>query len=540
MENKLNALYQYSTSLGEATTIEEISKKSLEIIKKSLGFTFISFQLVERDELVAIDYLDEKTPEEERTYLRLPINGKGVTTRVVREKQSILINNTKNDPDFFVGTGGNSLSELAVPIIIENKVVGVLNVENKKPNAFTLEDQHLLEIFAIHISAALERINRIDDLEQLVRKRTEEIRIIEKRYKDIIDVTGNQAWEYDFNTNKIWVSGSVVSPELGKEFTVNLEDYLNLQTASIVEEDRTRVNNEISYALSEKIAFNTEYRVKTSEGIRWYQVTSSVSKDEKGNPEKMLGISIDITEIKKMQEQLERQNIVLKELDDMKNRFISTISHELRTPITSFKGYLEIIDDKVDELPDDVQKYFEVLDRNTDRLITLTDDLLDQQRIQTGRLQISTEIVDITKILIDAINEIKVLTDQKDIRIETEIQTDIPIITADPVRIQQILVNLLHNAYKFSPDNTKIKTSIKKEQDKIHIVVSDNGIGLTEDQISLLFKPFPGIEHGMNIVGTGLGLSICRGLIELHGGKIWAESEGLEKGSSFHFILPVS
>ena len=158
MENKLNALYQYSTSLGDATTIEEISKKSLEIIKNSLGFSFISFQVVEGDELVAIDYLDEKTPEEERTYLRLPINGKGITTRVVREKKSILLNNTKNDPDFFVGTGGDSLSELAVPIIKENKVVGVLNVENKKPNAFTLEDQHLLEIFAIHISAALEEI----------------------------------------------------------------------------------------------------------------------------------------------------------------------------------------------------------------------------------------------------------------------------------------------------------------------------------------------------------------------------------------------
>ncbi|MCB2171126.1 ATP-binding protein, partial [archaeon] len=101
------------------------------------------------------------------------------------------------------------------------------------------------------------------------------------------------------------------------------------------------------------------------------------------------------------------------------------------------------------------------------------------------------------------------------------------------------LVNLLHNAYKFSPDNSMIEISITLEQDSIHVTVIDNGIGLTEDQVSLLFKPFPGIEHGMNIVGTGLGLSICRGLIELHGGRIWAESEGLGKGSSFHFVLPV-
>jgi signal transduction histidine kinase len=253
----------------------------------------------------------------------------------------------------------------------------------------------------------------------------------------------------------------------------------------------------------------------------------------------MLGISIDITDIKNMQEQLERQNVELRELDEMKNRFISTISHELRTPITSFRGYLEIIEDQKAELPKDVQRYIEILERNTTRLVTLTDDLLDQQRIQTGRLQINTQTVDINKIILDSVNEVKIFTDTKDIKIETTTQEDIPQIQADPVRVQQILVNLLHNAFKFSQENSTITVTETHDDDFVHISVLDKGVGLTEKQLSMLFKPFPGIVHDSNIMGTGLGLSICRGLIELHKGRIWAESEGLGKGTSFHFMLPV-
>lgn len=301
------------------------------------------------------------------------------------------------------------------------------------------------------------------------------------------------------------------------------------------------MRKELDYAVGEKQAFNTEYRIKRKDGqINWYKISSSIYNDEEGIPAKMLGISIDITDIKNMQEKLERQNVELRELDEMKNRFISTISHELRTPITSFRGYLEIIEDQKAELPKDVQRYIEILERNTNRLVTLTDDLLDQQRIQTGRLQINPQPVDINKIILDSVNEIRIFTDTKDIKIKTNIREDIPHIEADPVRVQQILVNLLHNAFKFSQENSTITVTETHDNDFVHISVSDKGVGLTEKQLSILFKPFPGIVHDSNIVGTGLGLSICKGLIELHKGKIWAESEGLEKGTTFHFTLPVN
>lgn len=191
MENKLNALHKHSITLAQIDNMEDIIRRTLSIVKDIFGFYFTSFQIREDNDLVTINYYTRLNPDgvAQKEYLRLPIDGMGITTRAAREKRSILVNDVRDNPDFYGGDIGDTFSELAVPIIQDDKVIGVLNVESDKLNSFTLQDQNILEILANHVAAALDRVNKFENLEELIKKRTEEIKLIEMKYQNSIEAT---------------------------------------------------------------------------------------------------------------------------------------------------------------------------------------------------------------------------------------------------------------------------------------------------------------------------------------------------------------
>jgi signal transduction histidine kinase len=198
------------------------------------------------------------------------------------------------------------------------------------------------------------------------------------------------------------------------------------------------------------------------------------------------------------------------------------------------------MESQLEACPPEFLNYYEIVHRNTMRLGTLTEDLLNQQRIASGKFFIHKEESDICEIIETAITDVSPLLINKGINIERHYEENIPHILADPIRITQIIVNLLDNAAKFSPDKSTIYLKLEKIDDNIKISVRDEGLGLRPEDITKLFKPFPGIEKPNNFVGTGLGLSICKGIVELHNGTITVSSEGINKGSSFSFTLPLN
>ena len=226
------------------------------------------------------------------------------------------------------------------------------------------------------------------------------------------------------------------------------------------------------------------------------------------------------------------------ELGRLKTQFMSTATHEIRTPLTAILGYIELIDD-ASKIPDvkSVTQYYQILKRNALRLSSLTNDLLDMQRLESNRMELYRSKFNLKELVSDIIGEISPLYTEKTITIDQKIDADL-LIWADRDRIQQVLVNFLVNAFKFSPENSRILITAYEDPEKIAVSVVDEGIGIDISDLPKLFTPFPDIEPIVRGKGSGLGLSICKGILELHGGDVWGESEGQGKGSTFTFTLP--
>jgi len=240
-------------------------------------------------------------------------------------------------------------------------------------------------------------------------------------------------------------------------------------------------------------------------------------------------------EIEKGIEERERAEQA-KRLEEMKTSFIRTATHEIRTPLTSIKGYAELAAALIEGGDPTLSSYFEAIMRNTDRLEKLTSNLLDVQRIESGRVELDLEPLDVGGLLSDAAAELEPILMRRGQRLV--VSGGGGRVMGDRDRLMQVVINLAVNASKFSPEGSEIIINVEDEGEGVRVSVLDHGVGIREEDVPKLFKPFPGIRVEGVSGGTGLGLSICRGFVELHGGRIWAESGGPGKGSRFIFTLP--
>ncbi len=226
----------------------------------------------------------------------------------------------------------------------------------------------------------------------------------------------------------------------------------------------------------------------------------------------------------------------LEDADRNKNAFLNALSHELRNPLAAIVAGLSMLD-IVDQNPD-TKKPKEIIKRQTDQLCHLVDDLLDMTRIANNKIQLKLETIDLNTLAQSAALDHRTLFSDKDITLETDICGEPLYVRADPVRLSQVIDNLLHNAYKFTEKNGTVTLATEKREGEAVITVRDNGIGIEPSFLPELFKSF--LQAGHHKGGLGLGLSIVKGIVELHGGRVTAESEGLNKGAAFSVILPLS
>ncbi len=239
---------------------------------------------------------------------------------------------------------------------------------------------------------------------------------------------------------------------------------------------------------------------------------------------------------------LEKANEELKRLDKVKTSFFSMINHEMRTPLTAIIGYIDLLLGR-DSLTPDEKQMIHTIRNNSHRLLDLVNNILDISRIEDGRLTLVRRGIKMRPVVNQAIDAIKPMADKKHIRINIDIPPQIPAVWGDPKRVHQILLNLLSNGVKYTPDTGTITVTAQPSDswDMVKIGVRDTGIGIPCDLLPIIFDRFsrierPEIEH---TVGTGLGLSIAKGLVEVHGGEIWVESEE-GRGTCFTFTLPVA
>ncbi|MFX1599281.1 MAG: PAS domain S-box protein [Promethearchaeota archaeon] len=283
------------------------------------------------------------------------------------------------------------------------------------------------------------------------------------------------------------------------------------------------------------------------------QVNAHLIRDDDNNPMVIEGTFSDITEKFRLEQELleserklREQNIELKKLDKVKNDFITMAAHELKTPLISISGYTDYVLMKhKNQLNPEITTDLETVKRNVNRLEVLMDQLLDVLMIDENELKLQKELTNVSQIINECLDELSYLINEKNLEIMLNIDTDI-VLNVDSTRIFTVFTNLISNAIKFTPDYGWIEISARKENNQYLFEIKDNGIGLVGDEFERLFKKFerikpPIMDEHINIKdsGTGLGLYITKGIIAAHEGKIWASSEGENKGSTFSFTIPI-
>lgn len=238
-------------------------------------------------------------------------------------------------------------------------------------------------------------------------------------------------------------------------------------------------------------------------------------------------------------EELRGANDRLKELDRMKVSFFSMISHELRHPLTVAKGYLELMETGgAGDLTTEMRRYLHIVNENFDHLAGMIDDLLDLSLMEAGRFQIQRQAVRPSSFINHAVQAFTASARDKGLTLESQLPEGLPLVSADPLRVVQVLTNLLQNAIRFTPSGGSITIRARETAREVEVCVADTGIGMPREHLDRIFEHFYQIRRDeSNSHGAGLGLAICREIVRLHGGRIWAESEE-GKGSRFYFTLP--
>ena len=231
----------------------------------------------------------------------------------------------------------------------------------------------------------------------------------------------------------------------------------------------------------------------------------------------------------------------LKELDKAKASFFSMVSHDLRHPIAVAKGYLELIRTGKEKLSDDTIGYVQVAEQEMRYIAEMVDDVLDLSRMDAGYYHIDQQPLQISMMLNQVRAAFRAQAAQRHISLDIEPCEELPLVSADALRLHQVLSNLIENALKFTPERGRITLSAQETNGDVEVIVRDTGVGIDPGEHEKIFDRFYRIKRGEQVEdkGSGLGLAICREIIRLHGGKIWAESN-LGKGAAFHLTLRVA
>ncbi|WP_342591049.1 sensor histidine kinase [Methanohalophilus levihalophilus] len=277
--------------------------------------------------------------------------------------------------------------------------------------------------------------------------------------------------------------------------------------------------------------------------IKWHSIKGKVVEfDNNGSLSKIKGVVEDITKRKESEQLLSETLIREHAANKAKSEFIAEMSHELRTPLNSVIGFSQILDDeKFGSLNDQQHKYIKNISRSGKHLLALVNDLLDISKISAGKLKLDLIPVNINDVFSEANQLIYPLATEKKLDVKINFDNSLPFVLADKKKLRQVLYNLLSNAVKFTNTGGYIEIRARALNSLLRISVSDNGIGIPEEEQKRIFEPFEqaGVPSSTKAEGTGLGLTLVKNLIEMHGGNISVQSEP-GRGSTFSFTIPIS
>jgi signal transduction histidine kinase len=390
---------------------------------------------------------------------------------------------------------GKINSSFDVPLFARDEAVGILNVSSTQKISYSDDDIKLFYTLASQASAAIERLQAVlaaekSKMKLMVERMSEGVIMFDEKDKLVIF---NAAAQEMFG-QKLDLVGSIEEIKKYRKAPRVLDIYLETPYPRIIRSEAMCIENEEN---------------------------------------KSLGTVILLRDVTKE-----------REIEQMKNDFVSLVSHELRTPLAAMKGATDnLLDGIAGQLNAAQENCLMITKRNIDRLGRLISDLLDISRIEAGRIQIDKAPVDMVNLVNDVLRLFQEAAQQRGLKLVTSFAAGLPgQINIDPDKITQVVTNLVGNAVKFTPGGGQITVSVSKNDDSVQVDIVDSGLGIPRQDLDKLFTKFYQVinkdSKETTKKGTGLGLAISKGIVEKHGGKIWVESAA-GKGSKFSFTLPL-
>jgi len=565
-----------TSTLDLSAVLRLIMDKAVELLQAEAG----SLVLADQD-TGALDFEVTAGPgSPDLVGDRLP-PGTGVLGAVVEEGQSIIIRDAQTDPRWYAGvderTGFVTHSMIAVPMVSRGRVVGVIQLLNRLDGVpFDEDDERLLTAFAANAAVSIENARLFTQTDQALAARVEELSMMQRidrelnatlDYNRVMGLTLDRALRMTgADIGLVAVIVEAGDGGRGLRFLANQgypDDLLATYEETAWPLERGIIGRVVRTGppeLVEDVENDPDYAPVVPGMVA--QLTVPIRREDQ-----IVGV---IVLESSQQGRLDRDALELvtrladhaaiaienarlfeqvRQANEAKTDFISFVSHELKQPMTSIKGYADLlVKGAAGELNDAQRGFLETVRSNTDRMNKLVSDLLDISRIESGRIRLEFRRLPVDQVIEDALRTIRRQIEGKQQTLGVNVSPDLPLVWGDRDRVVQILTNLVTNAHKYTPEGGGIAICAKKWSDGrngvaqgefIMCSVSDTGIGISpEDQERMFTKYFRADDPAvMSVAGTGLGLVITKSLVELHGGEIWVESE-LGKGSTFAFTIP--
>ncbi len=464
-------------------------------------------------------------------------------TQLLRQREAAMEVSTRNTR-LVLGSGAllGFLIALSATVSISRELRKRRQVEDELRRAYDDLDERINQR-----TQELEQVNIVLRQEATERQRAQKLlQQSDERFRRALTAARMGTWEWELASDRVTTYGYML-PLYGlsdEQFSGARADFMG----NLHADDNARVEEILARAARGEIDLDTDFRVVWPDGsVHWLMAKGALVSSDDGKLSHMIGINLEITELKNAQQERERLLINEKDLrakaesaNRMKDEFLANVSHELRTPLNAILGWTNLLrKGRLD--PQGVAKALETVERNAKSQTKLIEDLLDTSRIITGQLKLEVQSLDFAGVIRAALESLSPAVEARQIKLTSLLDNAAGPVWGDPQRMQQIVWNLLSNAIRFTPKGGQVQVKVERVNSHVELAVSDTGQGISADFLPHVFERFKQEDasskrkHG----GLGLGLAIVRQLVELHGGQVKAESEGEGKGATFRVILPI-
>ena len=368
----------------------------------------------------------------------------------------------------------------------------------------------------------------------------EDLKQREEQLRLAIEAGDVGLWDVDPDTDGLfWPPRVKAMFGISPEVDVTMADFYN----GLHPEDRDRVTAAFTAAAdpAQRVIYDVEYRTigKEDRVVRWVAAKGRGIFDSHGKCIRVIGAALDVTERRATQESLRLSEERLRAADRKKDEFLATLAHELRNPLAPIGNAAALLQHP-SLTPERLSRYAQMIERQTKAMAVLLDDLLEVSRITTGKLQLKKRTVSVASLVETSLEPVRPALQTKEHTFRVEMDGGESLLNVDPVRVSQVLTNLLTNSIKYSEPGGSIVLRTGSSGDDVTFEVQDTGIGLSQEHLPTVFEMFaqvtPTIERSEG--GLGIGLAVAKALVEMHGGRIEATSPGLGQGSTFKVVLP--